>query len=71
MECLGSMLRGFFPSDGSEVMISGPQRVLHHHRVAACLPRNQAFFYPPSDVPGCRDMAGPLDRHRLKDDETL
>ena len=71
MECFGSMLCGFLSTDSGEVLSGGPQRVLHQHLVSSCLPRIQTFLDPPSYVPGCHDMAGPLERQRLKDDETL
>ena len=71
MECFDPVLRGFLPTDSVELLSGGPQRVLHQHLVASCLPRIKAFLNPPSDVPGCRDIAGPLERHRLKDNEAL
>ena len=71
MKGLGPVLRGFFPVDGSEVLSGGPQRVLHQHRELARLPRVEAFLNPSPNIPGCCDMAGPLECHRLKDDEAL
>ena len=71
MECFGLMLRGFLSTDSGEVLSGGPQRVLHQNPLASRLPRIKTFLNPSSDVPGCRDMAGPLERHRLKDDEAL
>ena len=71
MESFGAMLRSFLSTDSGEVLSGGPQRVLHQHREYPRLPRIQTFFDPPLDVPGCRDMAGSLELHRLKDDESL
>ena len=71
MKGLGPVLPSFFPADRSEVLSGGPQRVLHQHRELACLPRVEAFLNPSLNIPGCCDMAGPLERHRLKDDEAL
>ena len=71
MKGLGPVLRSFFLENGSEVLSGGPQCVLHQHRELARLPRVEAFLDPSPDIPGCCDMAGPLERHRLKDDEAL
>ena len=71
MKCLSPVLRRFFLADGGEVLGTGPQCVLHEHRVMLRLPRIQALFYPSLYIPGCCDMAGPLERHCLKDNEML
>ena len=65
------MFRGFLSTDRGEVQSGGPQRVLHQHRESPPLPRIETFLNAPSDVPGCCDMTGSLERHHLKDDETL
>ena len=46
-------------------------RVLHEHCLMPLLLSVQSLFNPLTDVPECRDMAGPLERHRLKEDEML
>ena len=71
IKCLSPVLRGLFPEDGGEVLGTGPQCVLHEHCVMLRLPRVQALFYPSPYVPGCCDMAGPLEGRHLKDIETL
>ena len=68
---LSPMLCGFIPSDGGEVLRTRAQCVLHYHGVLSILPSVQALLGPTPYVQGCRDMVGPLKRHRLKDDETL
>ena len=71
MVVLSPMLCGFILADGSEVLRARVQCVLHEHCVLSLLPSVQALFDPTAYVPGCRDMAGPMERPRLKDDETL
>ena len=71
MICLSPVILGFFLADGGEVLCKEPQYVLHYHFVVLRLPHVQALLYPSKDVPLCCDMTGPLERHRLKDDETL
>ena len=71
MKGLGAMIRGFLATDRGEILSGGPQCVLHQHGIPPRLPRIKTFLNAPSDVPGCRDMAGSLERHRLKDDELL
>ena len=71
MKGLGAVLRGFLATDRGEILSGGPQCVLHQHFELTRLPRIETFLNALSDVPGCRDMAGFLERHRLKDDESF
>ena len=71
MVCLSPIIGGFIPADGGEVLRAGAQCVLHEHCVVSCLPSVQALLDPSAYVLGCRDMAGPLECHRMKGNETL
>ena len=68
---LRPMLCGFIPADGGEVLRARAQCVLHEHCVLSLLLSVQALLDPTAYVPVFCDVAGPLERHRLKDDETL
>ena len=68
---LSSMLSGFITADVGNVLRARAQCVIHEHCVLSRLPSVQALLDPLAYVLRCRDMAGPLERHRLKDYETL
>ena len=68
---LSLILFGFIPADGDEVLRARAQCILHEHCVLSLIPSVQALLDPKAYVLGCHDMAGPLEHHRLKDDETL
>ena len=68
---LSTVLCGFIPVAGVEVLRARAQCVLHYHGVIPLLPSVQSLLNPTPYVLGCRDMVGPLERHRLKDNETL
>ena len=67
MEGLGAVLRGFLATNSGEILSGGPQCVLHQHLMVARLQRIETFLDASPDVPGCCDMAGSLERHRLED----